>query len=155
VSIIDRMAAIGGALWRGGVRLRCPHCGNGPMFDGLVTLRPVCDACGVRFERLDGESIGGMAITLVAVPSLALVGFFLTEFTTEVGFVVNSAIWMVFLLAGCAFGYRHARAAWIAISYLTGGVYADAPVPDTTPERQQMIDAFRATRSTSADDDPA
>jgi len=155
MTLTQRLMMIGGALWRSGARLRCPNCGKGRMFTGLTDLRPVCPVCGVRFERLDGESIGGMAITLVVVPSVALAGFFIVEFTTPLGFMANSALWLVVLVLGCALGYRHSRAAWIAISYLTGGVYADEPSPDTTEQRQQMIDAFNRTRPGPADDDPA
>jgi len=36
---------LGQALWRG-ARCRCPACGRGAMFDGYLTVRPVCTACG-------------------------------------------------------------------------------------------------------------
>ncbi len=130
------------------------------MFTGL--LRPIarCEVCGVRFERLDGESIGGLAITTVLVPSLALVGFFLTDALTGIPFTANALIWGTAIILGSTVLYRHSRAAWIAISYLTGGVYADendeapAEPQDTTAEREQMVAAFRRSRPPSADQEP-
>jgi uncharacterized protein (DUF983 family) len=146
MSLTERFYFTLSRLWISGVRLRCPNCTRGLMFSGLFTINKTCSVCGVQFERLDGESIGGTAITLFAVPSAALAGFFLIDLLTPVPFIWNALIWGMFIIVGCTLLYRHSRAAWVAVSYVTGGVYADAPEPDTTAEREQLIDAIKATR---------
>jgi uncharacterized protein (DUF983 family) len=125
------------------------------MFTGLLRSIARCEVCGVRFERMDGESIGGMAITTLVVPSLALVGFFLTDLLTGIPFIVNALVWGAAIVFGSTVMYRHSRALWVAVSYLTGGVYADpdddSDIPatplDTTEQREQMVAAFRESRT--------
>lgn len=46
-------------LWVG-LTLRCPACEQGRTFKGLFSVNKTCSNCGVRFEREDGESVGGM-----------------------------------------------------------------------------------------------
>ena len=57
-------------LWRA-VRLRCPHCGNGGIFQTPFRLRPDCPSCGLQLDR--GESdyfLGAYVFNLVAVEAL-------------------------------------------------------------------------------------
>lgn len=107
-----------------GVLLRCPNCEQGCVFRHLFRIEPICTHCAVRFERLDGESIGGMAITMGIVPPIAIGGFFVIQLLGWLSLWVNAAVWLVFIIVGCTFIYRHSRAAWVGVSYLTGGVYA-------------------------------
>ena len=38
---------------RTGIRGRCPRCGEGRLFEGLLTLRPGCDQCGLSYGFAD------------------------------------------------------------------------------------------------------
>ena len=42
-------------LWRG-VRRRCPHCGQGPLFSHWITFHPRCASCGLVFLRNQGDT---------------------------------------------------------------------------------------------------
>ena len=42
-------------LWRG-VRRRCPHCGQGPLFSRWITFHPRCANCGLVFLRNQGDT---------------------------------------------------------------------------------------------------
>jgi uncharacterized protein (DUF983 family) len=58
---------------------RCPRCGRGKLFSGLLQLRPACTACGLDFTRMDvGDGF--------VVPILMVLGFG----------VVGAAIWFDF-----------------------------------------------------------
>ena len=35
-----------------GVRCRCPRCGRGRLFSGLLDVRPACETCGLDFSPL-------------------------------------------------------------------------------------------------------
>ena len=37
-------------LWRG-VRRRCPHCGEGPLFSRRIVFHPRCPRCGLMYLR--------------------------------------------------------------------------------------------------------
>jgi len=36
-----------------GLTCRCPRCGRGKLFDGLLTVAPVCSACGLDLKKED------------------------------------------------------------------------------------------------------
>ncbi|MDX1993221.1 MAG: DUF983 domain-containing protein [bacterium] len=121
-------------LWCG-VIVRCPNCERGAMFQGLFRMNATCPVCGVRFERRDGESLGGMMFTLGFAEVLSVGGFFLTEALFAPPLLVQLAVWTVFTVAFCVLFYRSGRGLWVSVVYLTGGVYRDdeAPPPKTPP----------------------
>ncbi len=56
---------------------RCPRCGSGPLFAGLLTIRPACTACGLDFTGADtGDAF--------AVPILIVLG----------AIIVGAAFWL-------------------------------------------------------------
>lgn len=120
--------------------LRCPSCGQGKMFRGLFTIEKTCPQCGVRFERLSGESVGGMYINLVLAELLSVGGFFLIQAFFDPPLAPHIAFWVLFNVAFVVLFYRHSRALWVAVNYLSGGVYADdpseLPVSNTTHQHR-------------------
>jgi uncharacterized protein (DUF983 family) len=112
------------ALLRG-LFLRCPNCGKGEMFQGLFKMNETCPHCGARYERMQGESVGGMAINLITAESISTFGFFAIHILFNPPFWPHFAFWIAFNILFVIFFYRHARALWVAISFLTGGVYRD------------------------------
>ena len=63
------------------MRLRCPHCGGGPIFTSWSRLLPVCPVCGLGLERgEDGYWLGAYFFNLMAMEtvfSVWVVGFLL------------------------------------------------------------------------------
>lgn len=117
-------------LWLG-FTLRCPNCGKGEMFNGLFKMIPTCSNCHVRYERLSGESVGGMYINLVFAELLSIGGFFITQLLFSPPMWFQIVFWVTFNILFVVLFYRHSRAMWVAISFLTMGVYPD---PDYKPE---------------------
>ncbi len=112
------------ALWLG-LLLRCPNCGRGKMFRGLFEMEKTCPVCQVRFERLSGESIGGMVINLALAQVVTIGSFFLIDILTDIAPGQQLIFWIPFTLLFCVFFYRHARAMWVGVAFLVGGVYTD------------------------------
>lgn len=53
------------------LRLRCPHCGGGPIFTSWSRLLPVCPVCGLALERgEDGYWLGAYFFNLMAVETV-------------------------------------------------------------------------------------
>jgi uncharacterized protein (DUF983 family) len=53
------------------LRLRCPHCGGGPIFTRWSRLLPVCPVCGLALERGEGGYwLGAYFFNLVAVETV-------------------------------------------------------------------------------------
>lgn len=111
-----------------GLLLRCPNCEQGRTFTGLFKMNKVCPYCGVRFEKQDGESVGGMYINLGIAELTSLGGFFLVHALFDPPFVPHAIFWVSYNILFCVLFYRHSRSLWIAISYLTGGVQPELDV---------------------------
>lgn len=115
-------------------RLRCPNCERGRIFTGLFKMNKTCPYCGVRFEREDGESVGGMYINLSVAELLTVAGFFLADALFHPPFVPHLFFWIAFNVVFITLFYRHARAMWVGVNHMTGGVHID---PDHSREYQR------------------
>ena len=53
------------------LRLRCPHCGGGPIFASWFHMRPRCPVCGLGFERGEqGYVVGAYMFNIIAAELL-------------------------------------------------------------------------------------
>ena len=57
---------------RAGLLCRCPNCGVGPLFQGFLKVRPVCEACGCDLAAIE---TGDGAATFIMQIAGFLVGF--------------------------------------------------------------------------------
>ncbi len=142
-------------LWDTGIRLRCPVCEQGRLFEGWFTMLPTCAHCSVRFERHEGEVVGGMALSISLTSLIFLVGFLVTETVLDWPTWLQLVLWVSFAVAFPILFYRYSRALWVAFLYLTGDVFWDRePYVDST---LSILDAFRPPADPSApqgEDDP-
>lgn len=93
-------------------RARCPHCGRGPLFAGLLDIAPVCTGCGLHLSDHDaGDGPAVAAIFLLG--ALTVIGAFLVEFRLEPPFWVHLLLWPVVLVPGAILVMRLAKAALI------------------------------------------
>ena len=64
-------------LFSRALRLRCPNCGGGQIFDSWFRLKPVCPTCNLRFDRGEqGYEVGSywFNITAAELILLAVIG---------------------------------------------------------------------------------
>jgi uncharacterized protein (DUF983 family) len=54
------------AWWKAGLLSRCPACGEGPLFEGLLSIRKACPACGASFAGADTGDGAAVFVILVA-----------------------------------------------------------------------------------------
>jgi uncharacterized protein (DUF983 family) len=52
-------------IWTG-LSCRCPRCGKGKLFQGFLSLRPRCDACGLEYDFADAGDGPAVFIILLA-----------------------------------------------------------------------------------------
>ncbi|MBK9746996.1 MAG: DUF983 domain-containing protein [Chloroflexi bacterium] len=112
-------------------RLRCPNCEQGKIFTGLFKHNKVCPVCGVRFEREDGESVGGMYINLSVAELTTVGGFFLADALWHPPFEPHLLFWVIYNVLFITIFYSRSRAMWVGISYLTGGVRKETEPSDS------------------------
>lgn len=110
-----------------GLFLRCPNCERGHMFRGLFQIEERCPVCGVCFERAEGESIGGTMLNLSIAEVLTVSGLIVTEGVLHAPLAFELIFWVSFNILFVVLFYRHARAIWVAVNYLTVGLYPDEP----------------------------
>lgn len=108
-----------------GLLLRCPSCEQGRVFRGLFKMEATCSLCGVRYERQDGESIGGMIFNLGLAEVLSVGGYFVSEALFHPSLAIQLIFWGTFNVLFVVLFYRHSRSLWVSLNYLAGGVYAD------------------------------
>ncbi len=129
-------------FWDTGLKLRCPVCEQGKLFADWFNMNPTCPHCYVRFERYEGEVVGGMSISIVVTAVIFLVGYMLGEYLTDWSVWVHLAIWIPYSLIFPIFFYRYSRALWVVILHVGGDVHWDyEPYEETS---LSIVDAFHS-----------
>lgn len=79
-------------VWRAALFCRCPRCGEGPLYIGLLTIRDRCPVCGLD---LTGADVGdGLAVPLILVLGFLMVGLAVwVEFTFSPPLWVHALLW--------------------------------------------------------------
>ncbi len=99
-------------FWGVALRGRCPRCGKGRLFKGLLDIAPACEACGLDLSRQDAGD-GPAVAAIFILGALTVIGAFLVEFRLEPPFWVHLVLWPVVLLPGSVAVMRVAKAALI------------------------------------------
>lgn len=95
---------------------RCPHCGEGRVFDSLLRMRERCPACDFAYEQEAGQNWGAMVLSYAFG---ALIGFPLFFALIMKHASTLAAIGMPTLLLACVapFSVRFSRLAWMHVMY--------------------------------------
>jgi len=102
---------------------RCPRCGKGKLYDGLLAVAPSCPACGLDLAAQDAGD--GPAVFVVLILGAIVVGLaLLVEILFAPPMWVHLVLWTPFTI-GCAILMLRPLKAWlIAMQYrhnLLGG----------------------------------
>jgi uncharacterized protein (DUF983 family) len=57
-----------------GIRLRCPHCGKGHLWNSWLELKPKCPVCGLRTDRGEEDFFNGGMMWNIVFSEFALLG---------------------------------------------------------------------------------
>ena len=100
-----------------GLRCRCPRCGAGRLFDGFITLRPRCDACGLDYSFADPADGPAFFIMMtMAFPGTAF-GIWL-ELAYDPPLWVHAVVTLPLLLLACVPIIRPMKGLFIASQYI-------------------------------------
>lgn len=77
--------------FRAGARGRCPRCGEGRLFDGLLKVRPACTHCGLDYAFADSGD--GPVVFVLLIAGFIVVG---AALWAEVNY--GPPLWLHFLL---------------------------------------------------------
>jgi uncharacterized protein (DUF983 family) len=80
-----------------GLHGRCPRCGEGQVFDGFLTVKPRCEACGLDLSFADSGD--GPAVFIMMIVGFIVVGLALfVEFTFHPPYWVHAVLWIPLVL---------------------------------------------------------
>jgi uncharacterized protein (DUF983 family) len=95
---------------------RCPECGRGKLFRGLLDVRATCDACGLDLSAHDSGDgpavfviliVGGLAVTLAFMVENAFTPPIWVHLIYQIPFVLGASILLL----------RPMKATLIALQY--------------------------------------
>ncbi len=95
---------------------RCPRCGQGKLFAGLLTVRPACLVCGLDLSAHDAGD--GPAVAVILVLGALIVGLaFWVEFTFSPPLWVHAVLWPVVTVPLAIVMMRPLKAGLIVLQY--------------------------------------
>jgi uncharacterized protein (DUF983 family) len=103
---------------RRATRLRCPRCGETPLFRGWTSMVEACALCGLRFERAQGYFVGAIYINYAVTTILALAGFFLLWGVAGLSTRAQLLVLVPFVALFPLWFFRYSRSFWLAVEWL-------------------------------------
>jgi uncharacterized protein (DUF983 family) len=95
---------------------RCPRCGKGKLFTGLLKLRPACQSCGLNFGKSDTGDAGAVGVIMV-LGALILGMAFWVEFRFEPPLWVHAILWPIVTIPLAILIMRPVKAALVAAQF--------------------------------------
>ena len=95
---------------------RCPRCGEGRLFTGLLTVRPACPSCGLDFSAEDaGDGPQGFVILFLGLIVVGLAAWVELKFAPPIW--LHMVLWTPLILIGAILMLRPLKAGLIALQY--------------------------------------
>ena len=104
------------SLVRAALGCRCPRCGMGRLYAGLLNVRGACEVCGLD---LSGQDAGdGPAVFVILFLGLIVVGLAaLVEVKFSPPIWMHLVLWTPFIIGGAIVMLRPLKAGLIALQY--------------------------------------
>ena len=99
-----------------GLRCRCPRCGEGGLFEGLLTVRAACPACGLDL-RANDPGDGPAIFVILILGALVVIAALTIEMKFEPPLWIHALLWPIFILAGAVALLRPFKATLIALQF--------------------------------------
>ena len=102
------------------LRLRCPHCGRGGLFRGILAVRPECTNCGLAFFRESGYFVGSMYINVVLTEIILTIVYITSLFLPplfDLDWRIEFALWILAAIVLSLGLTRWTRSVWLAVDY--------------------------------------
>ncbi len=110
----DRFPAV--SVTRAALGCRCPRCGEGPLFAGLLRVRATCAICGLDLSAQDaGDGPAVFVILFLGLIVVGLAGFVEIRFSPPIW--VHLLLWTPLIFGGAVGMLRLFKAGLIALQY--------------------------------------
>jgi uncharacterized protein (DUF983 family) len=99
-----------------GLSCACPRCGRDRLFQGFLTLRPRCEACGLDYGFADAGD--GPAVFIMFLAGFIVVGAALvTEIVYHPPYWVHAVLWLPLILIVTVGPLRPMKGLMIALQF--------------------------------------
>jgi uncharacterized protein (DUF983 family) len=99
-----------------GIACKCPRCGKGKLYQGFLTLRPACGACGLDYAFIDAGD--GPAVFIILIAGFIVVGCALVvEIKYQPPYWVHAVLWLPLILVTTLLPLRSMKALLIALQF--------------------------------------
>ncbi len=99
-----------------GLRGRCPCCGEGPLFDGFLSLRRRCAQCGLDYGFADAGD--GPAVFVILIGGCIVVfAALIAEVLYRPPYWVHAALWLPLILIVTLVPLRLIKGLLIALQF--------------------------------------
>ena len=99
-----------------GLACKCPRCGRGRLYSGLLKVAERCEACGLALAKQDSGD--GPAVFVILILGFVVVGLALwVELAYEPPFWVHAVLWAPLILVGALVLLRPFKATLIALQF--------------------------------------
>jgi uncharacterized protein (DUF983 family) len=112
----DRVMSRPVSVLRAALSCRCPRCGEGRLFAGLLAVRPACPECGLDLSAQDaGDGPAVFVILLLGMIVVGLAAWVELKFGPPLW--VHMLVWTPLILGGAILMLRPLKAGLIALQY--------------------------------------
>ncbi len=112
----DREPSRSVSPFRTGLKCRCPHCGEGVLFDGTLDLAKSCDVCDADFTKADPGD-GATIFVILTLGALLAVLAFLTHGIFAPPILFHAIVWPIFACFMGLWMLRVFKATLIALQF--------------------------------------
>jgi len=104
------------SLLRAALGCRCPRCGKGKLFAGLLSVRGTCENCGLDLSAQDaGDGPAVFVILFLGFIVVACAAWVEIDFSPPIW--VHLMLWTPLILGGAILMLRPLKAGLIALQY--------------------------------------
>lgn len=104
------------SLLSAGFRCRCPRCGEGRLYEGVLQVRERCAVCGFDLRKADPGD-GPAVFIILVLGALVVLLAVLVEFWLAPPLWLHAVVWGVFILGAAIAMLRPAKALLIALQF--------------------------------------
>ncbi len=95
---------------------RCPRCGKGALFRGLLEVRDTCDSCGLDLRAHDAGD-GPAVAAIFVIGALTVIAAIWVDVKFEPPLWVHAVLWPAIVLPLSVLIMRVAKAALVALQW--------------------------------------
>jgi uncharacterized protein (DUF983 family) len=110
------MPAAAVPVWRAGLLCRCPRCGQGALFSGVLSVRERCAVCGLDLREHDSGD-GPAVLVFFVLASVVIALVFWVEFTFSPPLWVHAVLWPLVTIPLAVALMRPTKATMVALQF--------------------------------------